>query len=74
MARLEPAWIDVTWGAGGSTSQLTSDICLNAQKYCGVEVMMHLTCTNITRDTLKEALTICKEGGVQNILALRGGE
>eukprot|EP01104_Vermistella_antarctica_P000530 TRINITY_DN10687_c0_g1_i1.p1 TRINITY_DN10687_c0_g1~~TRINITY_DN10687_c0_g1_i1.p1 ORF type:complete len:588 (-),score=189.29 TRINITY_DN10687_c0_g1_i1:61-1824(-) len=72
MARLEPAWIDVTWGAGGSTSQLTSDICLNAQKYCGVEVMMHLTCTNITRDTLKEALTICKEGGVQNILALRG--
>lgn len=47
MATLEPLFVDVTWGAGGSTSDLTLAISANAQQYSGVEVLMHLTCTNL---------------------------
>ena len=38
----------------------------------GLDVMMHLTCTNITVEQLREALQYCKEQGICNILALRG--
>merc|ERR1719161_1358892 len=65
-------WIDVTWGAGGTTADKTLEICINALKYHGLNVMMHLTCTNMPKEKLKEALDICKENGICNILALRG--
>jgi len=72
MAPLDPMWIDVTWGAGGSTADKTLEICINALKYHGLNVMMHLTCTNMPKEKLKEALETCKENGICNILALRG--
>jgi len=72
MSELKPTWIDVTWGAGGSTSKLTHEICENAQKLLGFETMMHMTCTNMPREELKAALIKAKEAGIQNILALRG--
>jgi methylenetetrahydrofolate reductase (NADPH) len=72
MAPLDPMWIDVTWGAGGSTADKTLEICINALKYHGLNVMMHLTCTNMPKEKLKEALDTCKENGICNILALRG--
>ncbi len=72
MAQLEPLFIDVTWGAGGSTSDQTIDIARNAQKYYGLDVMMHLTCTNMPMTKIDKALSACYEGGVRNILALRG--
>merc|ERR1719331_2967860 len=65
-------WIDVTWGAGGSTADKTVEICVNALKFHGLDVMMHLTCTNITQESLFEALNTCKKHGIRNILALRG--
>merc|ERR1719506_3614389 len=65
-------WIDVTWGAGGSTADKTLEICINALKYHGLNVMMHLTCTNMPKEELKKALETCKENGIRNILALRG--
>merc|ERR1719453_2563693 len=65
-------WIDVTWGAGGSTADKTLEICINALKYHGLNVMMHLTCTNMPKESLKDALNTCKENGIRNILALRG--
>merc|ERR1719159_382045 len=65
-------WIDVTWGAGGSTADKTLEICINAQKYHGLNVMMHLTCTNMPKESLHAALSTCKEHGIRNILALRG--
>ncbi len=49
MSELKPAWIDVTWGAGGSTSALTLEICTNTQNLVGLETMMHLTCTNMKK-------------------------
>merc|ERR1719482_167729 len=65
-------WVDVTWGAGGSTADKTLEICISALKYYGLNVMMHLTCTNMPKEKLKEALDTCKENGICNILALRG--
>merc|ERR1719421_2123133 len=65
-------WVDVTWGAGGSTADKTLEICISALKYYGLNVMMHLTCTNMQVEKIKEALDICKANGIRNILALRG--
>merc|ERR1719408_222968 len=65
-------WVDVTWGAGGSTADKTLEICINALKYHGLDVMMHLTCTNMEKEALHRALTTCKENGICNIPALRG--
>jgi methylenetetrahydrofolate reductase (NADPH) len=62
----------VTWGAGGSTSDLTIEICKNLKEKSGLNPNMHLTCTNIERNSVLAALTTCKDLGITNILALRG--
>merc|ERR1719453_2835419 len=65
-------WIDVTWGAGGSTANTTLSLCETAMDVTGLDVLMHLTCTNVTIDTTRKVLQRCKEKGLCNILALRG--
>lgn len=72
MAAVEPLFCDMTWGAGGSTSDLTLNISGNIQKYLGVDVMMHLTCTNMPSGQVLEGLEGAKSRGIRNILALRG--
>ena len=72
MSRLNPLWVDITWGAGGSTASLTLEITQHIQMLTNLDVMMHLTCTNMTKELIDEALEKCKEYGVRNILALRG--
>lgn len=72
MACLNPLWVDITWGAGGTTADLTLEITEHIQTFTGLDVMMHLTCTNMTVETIDNALAKCKEYGVKNILALRG--
>ena len=72
MATTNPLWMDVTWGAGGSSFATTLDLCAQIQRYMGVDVLMHLTCTGMTRDRVTEALDTAKEYGIKNILALRG--
>merc|ERR1719353_1676214 len=65
-------WIDVTWGAGGSTADTTLSLCETAMDVTGLDVLMHLTCTNVTVDQTRQVLQRCKEKGLCNILALRG--
>merc|ERR1719305_202843 len=65
-------WIDVTWGAGGSTAETTQLLCETAMDVTGLDVLMHLTCTNVTTDTTRQVLQRCKDKGLCNILALRG--
>lgn len=72
MATLGPAFCDITWGAGGSTADVTLDVARSMQQEVGVETMMHLTCTNMPVEKLEEALIKAKEYGIRNILALRG--
>ena len=72
MASLQPAYIDITWGAGGSTSNKTLEMCKTIQKYFGLEVMMHLTCTNMQVSSINKVLIEAEKNDLSNILALRG--
>ncbi|KAF0499937.1 methylenetetrahydrofolate reduct [Gigaspora margarita] len=72
MYRLGPEFIDITWNAGGTSSQLTSEIVSTAQSVYGLETVMHLTCTNMPKEKIDKALKDAKDCGCQNILALRG--
>lgn len=72
LASYAPLFCDITWGAGGSTADATLDIAESMQNKVGVETMMHLTCTNMPKEKLEEALDKVKAAGVKNILALRG--
>ncbi|KAF2325627.1 hypothetical protein GH714_031321 [Hevea brasiliensis] len=63
---------DITWGAGGSTADLTLDIANKMQNMICVETMMHLTCTNMPVEKIDHALQTIKSNGIQNVLALRG--
>jgi methylenetetrahydrofolate reductase (NADPH) len=72
MSLFEPAFIDVTWGAGGTTAELTLELSVNAHNFFGMDAMMHLTCTDMPIQKLKHALQSAKEAGIRNILALRG--
>ena len=72
MAQQKPLYIDMTWGAGGSTSDLTLELCIQAKDKYGLEPNMHLTCTNMDLETITRALEGCKNAGIRNIVALRG--
>lgn len=67
-----PAFIDVTWGAGGSLSGLTCEMVKVAQSVYGLETCMHLTCTDMERSKIDNALKEAYNTGCTNILALRG--
>lgn len=67
-----PAFIDVTWGAGGRHSHLTCEMVKVAQTAYGLETCMHLTCTDMERSKIDDALREAYNAGCTNILALRG--
>jgi methylenetetrahydrofolate reductase (NADPH) len=67
-----PLFLDMTWGAGGSTSTLTLDVSKAMRERHGCNPNMHLTCTNMDTELIDHALASCKENGICNILALRG--
>jgi methylenetetrahydrofolate reductase (NADPH) len=72
MVSHNPSFCDITWGAGGSTADLTLDIANKMQNIICVETMMHLTCTNMPVEKIDHALETIKSNGIQNVLALRG--
>ncbi|KAM7280071.1 hypothetical protein ACFE04_007205 [Oxalis oulophora] len=72
MVSHNPTFCDITWGAGGSTADLTLEIANRMQNIVCVETMMHLTCTNMPLDKIDHALETIKGYGIQNVLALRG--
>ena len=72
IAMLKPAFMSVTYGAGGGTSRYTLDIAKNIKALYGVPTIAHLTCVSSTKETVKEKISEMKEAGIQNVLALRG--
>ncbi|KAH8832724.1 methylenetetrahydrofolate reductase-domain-containing protein [Flagelloscypha sp. PMI_526] len=72
MRALGPEFIDITWNAGGRTSDLTSEMVKTCQGLLGIETCMHLTCTNMPKEKVDIALKEAKEHGCRNVLALRG--
>ena len=72
IAKLSPAFMSVTYGAGGGTSQYTLEIAKNIKEAYGVPTLAHLTCVSSTKETVRERIAQIKEAGIQNIMALRG--
>ena len=71
IAKLNPDFMSVTYGAGGTTGSYTLDVCESIVK-TGVTPIAHLTCVCSDRNKIRETLASFKEKGVENILALRG--
>ncbi|KAJ9617109.1 methylenetetrahydrofolate reductase 1 [Cladophialophora chaetospira] len=69
---LRPLFVTVTWGAGGSTATKSLELADVTQRQLGLTTVLHLTCTNMKKDMVDEALQAAKEIGIRNILALRG--
>ena len=72
IAALKPAFMSVTYGAGGGTSEYTLDIAKNIKAKYGVPTLAHLTCVSSTRETVDEKIRAIKEAGITNVMALRG--
>jgi methylenetetrahydrofolate reductase (NADPH) len=69
---MEPAFVSVTYGAGGSMREKTVEIVSQLKHDHGFEAMAHLTCVNATCDSLRQTLDQLEAAGVANVLALRG--
>ena len=69
---LDPGFVSVTYGAGGSTRDRTIDLVSRIKARTGIEAMAHLTCGGHTRDELVRVLERLAEAKIENVLALRG--
>ena len=67
-----PSFVSVTYGAGGSTRDRTLELVTRIQRDLGITTMAHLTCVGSTRSDIRETLRRLHDGGIRNILALRG--
>ena len=72
IAALNPSYMSVTYGAGGSTKGLTIRLAEEIQKKYHVATIAHLTCVCAGKDSIRQALSDMKAAGIENILALRG--
>lgn len=72
LAALNPSFVSVTYGAGGSTRELTVELTERIKKEIGVEAMAHLTCVGHSAVELAAILDRLKDAGIENVLALRG--
>lgn len=72
LAPLKPAYVSVTYGAGGSTRELTHDLVVKLQRETSLTIVSHLTCVGSSQDEIYKILKKYEESGIQNIMALRG--
>lgn len=72
IAKLKPAFMSVTYGAGGGTSEYTLDIAKNIKGEYGVPTLAHLTCVSSSKKTVQEKILAMRNAGIENVMALRG--
>lgn len=72
LQRIQPDFVSVTYGAGGSTRERTAQICDFLKNDFGFTVMPHLTCVGSTRDEIAAHADTIYESGFRNIMTLRG--
>ncbi len=72
IAKLRPAFMSVTYGAGGGTSKYTLDIAKNIKEHYSVPTLAHLTCVSSTKETVRARIEDMKAAGIENVMALRG--
>ncbi len=69
---LQPAYVSVTYGAGGTTRELTHDLVIRLQKETSLTVVSHLTCVGSDEKELRSILEDYEANGISNIMVLRG--
>src|SRR5215207_4413152 len=69
---LNPSYVSVTYGAGGSTRERTVEITKWIKQDLGIEAMAHLSCVGEPTERLLEILGEVRDAGIDNVLALRG--
>jgi len=67
-----PSFVSVTYGAGGSSRDRTIELVTRIKRELDIEVLAHLSCAGATQDQIAAILDRLVEGGVDNVLALRG--
>lgn len=72
LQELDPSFVSVTYGAGGSTRERTHDLVVRIQRETNLTAVSHLTCVCHRRDELAAILDRYAASGIENILALRG--
>lgn len=72
LSLLDPLFVSVTYGAGGSTQANTLDLVSRFSRDFGLNPMAHLTCVGATEESLRSFLDALASAGVDNVLALRG--
>ena len=72
IAAMSPAFMSVTYGAGGGTSKYTLDIAENIEKKFLVPTLAHLTCVSSSRETVRRRIADLRSSGIENVMALRG--
>ncbi len=72
LAPLEPGFVSVTYGAGGSTRDRTVELVTRIKAETGIEAMAHLTCLGHTKEELRELLQRLAAAKLDNVLVLRG--
>lgn len=69
---LDPSYVSVTYGAGGSTRRKTVELVKRIKHEIGIESMAHLTCVGANRDEIGSVLDDLAAAGLDNVLPLRG--
>ncbi|MBT8414397.1 MAG: methylenetetrahydrofolate reductase [NAD(P)H] [Boseongicola sp.] len=72
LAHLDPAFVSVTYGAGGTTRKLTHEAVETLGTHMGLDVAAHLTCVDASREETREIAKSYAKSGVKRIVALRG--
>jgi methylenetetrahydrofolate reductase (NADPH) len=72
LSPIHPSFVSVTYGAGGSTRELTQNLVVRLQKETQLNVVAHLTSVGASRDEVKVQLERYAAAGIENVLALRG--
>ena len=72
LAPTRPSYVSVTYGAGGSTRELTRDLVVRLQQETQLTVVAHLTTVGSSRDEIRALLETYTTNGIDNIMALRG--
>lgn len=72
IAALNPAFMSVTYGAGGGTSEYTLAVAKNIKEKYDVPMLAHLTCVSSDKETVAQRIADMKAAGITNVMALRG--
>ncbi len=72
LSPIQPSFVSVTYGAGGSTNELTQNLVIRLKQETPLNVVAHLTATGASREEIKSQLERYTAAGIRNVLALRG--